>query len=324
LQTSKPDIYAAGDVANFPSRALEMRLRFEHEITPKRWAEPPVPTWPDAAPRISTSQCSIRISSISAEAVGHIDNRTTTVEDWVDKFHKGVIYYMADSRVRGVLLWNTWGQIEPARELIRSERSYQHEELMVVCERIAEQRRHRSSPDHRDASCAFIRNRRETRDVQLQRTHNHELIGGEPHMCDYSLHAVQSRPAKIADRLVTSRFRNSITNGLAAVSEPQVAVCLLPGTEVAFDEDVKYAHPLLWFRYRALKERVARFRQIKASNPNTHHDALEFPSGAVVMVTNLLEHQTLTVLQLPAPTKRAAGAQGNEVVPAQDVPLALR
>jgi hypothetical protein len=143
-------------------------------------------------------------------------------------------------------------------------------------------------------------------------------------MCDYSLHAVQSRPAKIADRLVTSRFRNSITNGLAAVSEPQVAVCLLPGTEVAFDEDVKYAHPLLWFRYRALKERVARFRQIKASNPNTHHDALEFPSGAVVMVTNLLEHQTLTVLQLPAPTKRAAGAQGNEVVPAQDVPLALR
>jgi hypothetical protein len=143
-------------------------------------------------------------------------------------------------------------------------------------------------------------------------------------MCDYSLHAVQSRPAKVADRLVSSRFRNSITNGLADVSEPRVAVCLLPGTEVAFDEDVKYAHPLLWFRYRTLKERVARFRQIKSSNPNTHHDALEFPSGAIVMVTNLLEQQMLTGLQVPAPPKRAAGAEANDVLPAQDVPLALR
>jgi len=141
-------------------------------------------------------------------------------------------------------------------------------------------------------------------------------------MCDYSLHAVQSRPAKTADRLVTSRFPNSITNGLAAVSEPQVAVCLLPGTEVAFDDDVKYAHPLLWFRYRTLKERVARFRQIKTSNPNTHHDALEFPSGAIVMVTNLLEQQTLTVLQLPASPKHRATAEANDVVPA--APLALR
>src|SRR5690348_5086308 len=96
--------------------------------------------------------------------------------------------------------------------------------LWDVCARIAAQRRHRLSPDHGDASCAFIRNRRETRDVQLQRTHNHELIRGEPRMCDYILHAVQSRPPKSADRLVTSRFRNSITNGLAAVSESQVAV----------------------------------------------------------------------------------------------------
>src|SRR5436305_5313114 len=79
-------------------------------------------------------------------------------------------------------------------------------------------------------------------------------------MCDYSLHAVASRPAKVDDRLITTRFRNSVTNGLAAVCEPDVAVCLLPGTEVAFDHDAKYAHPLLWFTHRTIQETVARFR----------------------------------------------------------------
>ena len=141
-------------------------------------------------------------------------------------------------------------------------------------------------------------------------------------MCDYSLHAVASRPAKVDDRLITTRFRNAVTNGLAAVREPDVAVCLLPGTEVAFDHDVKYAHPLLWFRHRTIKETVARFRQVNMNNPHTHHDALEFPGGKLVMVANLLEHQTLTVLQLPVGKRAAVG--GESAPRTTRMPLSIR
>ena len=58
-------------------------------------------------------------------------------------------------------------------------------------------------------------------------------------MCDYSLHHVATRPAQIQDKLVTTKFKNSITRGFAAVGEPHVAVCLLPGTEIAFDQNVE-------------------------------------------------------------------------------------
>src|SRR6266849_10432513 len=63
---------------------------------------------------------------------------------------------------------------------------------------------------------------------------------GVPSMCDYSLYNVASRPAKVGDRLVTTQFNNSITRGFAAVGEPNVAVCLLPGTEIAFETDVEW------------------------------------------------------------------------------------
>lgn len=115
-------------------------------------------------------------------------------------------------------------------------------------------------------------------------------------MCDYSLDAVTSRPAKVGDKLVTRRFTNSTTCGLAAVAEHQVAVCLLPGTEVAFDHEV---NALGWFRNRRIGEKVARFRKINLGNPNRHHDAFEFSNGTTVLVTNLTGNQTLTVLQLP-------------------------
>ena len=59
-------------------------------------------------------------------------------------------------------------------------------------------------------------------------------------MCDYSLHNVTSRPAKIDDKLVSTKFSCSTTRGFAAVGEPNVAVCLLPGTEVAFEREVEY------------------------------------------------------------------------------------
>ena len=59
-------------------------------------------------------------------------------------------------------------------------------------------------------------------------------------MCDYSLQYVASRPAKVGDKLVSTKFSNSITRGFTAVGEPTVAVCLLPGTEVAFEKEVQF------------------------------------------------------------------------------------
>jgi len=122
-------------------------------------------------------------------------------------------------------------------------------------------------------------------------------------MCDYSLHHVASRPAKVGDKLVTRQFNNSITRGFAAVGEPNVAVCLLPGTEVAFDKEIEFergfAILVRWKREKAIGEKVARFRQVNTDVPNVHHDALEFPNGEIVLVTRLYEGQHATVLQLP-------------------------
>jgi hypothetical protein len=120
-------------------------------------------------------------------------------------------------------------------------------------------------------------------------------------MCDYSLDFVASRPAKVGDKLVTTKFKNSVTRGFAAVEEPTVAVCLLPGTEVAFEKEVTCEHVFKVFRSQKLiGQKVARFRQINLEQPNVHHDALEFPEGQVVLLTQLDEGQHATVLQLPA------------------------
>jgi len=119
-------------------------------------------------------------------------------------------------------------------------------------------------------------------------------------MCDYSLHLVASRPAKVGDKLVSTKFNNSITRGFAAVGVPNVTVCLRPGTEVAFEREVECDHPLGFFPNRKLSEKVARFRQVKEDQPNVHHDALEFPDGEVILITRLCEGQHATVLQLPA------------------------
>jgi hypothetical protein len=126
-------------------------------------------------------------------------------------------------------------------------------------------------------------------------------------MCDYSLHDVASRPAKVDDKLVTTKFRNSITSGFAAVGEPNVAVCLLPGTEIAFDRNVecKRSFDIGILPSKKVGQRLARFRQVDLENAATHHDALEFPDGQVVLLTRLCEGQRATVLQLPAVTRPA-------------------
>jgi hypothetical protein len=116
-------------------------------------------------------------------------------------------------------------------------------------------------------------------------------------MCDYSLDFVASRPAKVGDKLVSTQFRNSIIRGFASVEEPGIAVCLLPGTEIAFEKDVEYE---LLLRSGLILGKVARFRRVNPSSPHSHHDALEFPDGQIVLLTRLRPDQVATVLQLPA------------------------
>jgi len=119
-------------------------------------------------------------------------------------------------------------------------------------------------------------------------------------MCDYSLHLVASRPAKVGDTLVATDFERSITRGFSAVGGPGVAVCLLPGTELAFEDSVQYDRAFSLFGKARVYHKVARFRQVNMDDPNVHHDALEFPSGEVVLVTRLVPGQRASVLQLPA------------------------
>jgi hypothetical protein len=137
-------------------------------------------------------------------------------------------------------------------------------------------------------------------------------------MCDYSLDFVASRPAKVGDELVTTKFQNSMTRGFAPVGEPNVAVCLLPGTEVAFEKEVTYELFLFpSMRHGRLRKTVAQFRQINMGRPMVHHDALDFPDGETVLLTRLCEGQRATVLQLPAsprPVSTADGQKGESLV----------
>ena len=119
-------------------------------------------------------------------------------------------------------------------------------------------------------------------------------------MCDYSLHHVASRPATVGDKLVTTKFINTPTGGFSAVDNPNVAVCLLPGTELAFEHDVECEPALGILPSRKVGQRLARFRQVNVDQPCVHHDALEFPDGKIVLVTRLREGQRATVLQMPA------------------------
>jgi len=118
-------------------------------------------------------------------------------------------------------------------------------------------------------------------------------------MCDYSLLHVQSRAAQVGDKLISTSFQNTISRGFAAAGDLNTAVCLLPGTEIAFDREVEHENHLGSSIARQSAS-VARFRQIDTLNPYVHHDALEFPDGTIVLLTRLLQGQCATVLQLPA------------------------
>jgi hypothetical protein len=127
-------------------------------------------------------------------------------------------------------------------------------------------------------------------------------------MCDYSLHGVASRPATVGDKLVTTEYWGTGTRGFSPVGEPKVAVCLLPGTEVAFEKEVERVatgFQLSFFKREPeqIHHTVARFRQVNLDNPHTHHDAIEFPDGQIVLLTHLRAGQHASVLQLPAQAK---------------------
>jgi hypothetical protein len=116
-------------------------------------------------------------------------------------------------------------------------------------------------------------------------------------MCDYSLKHVASRPAKVGDKLKTSNF-NAGTRGFAGADDPNTAVCVLPGTELAFDKEIS-VYGVIDSAARP-SHNTAIFRQINKEHEHMHHDCLELPDGQLLLLTFLTEGQTATVLQLPA------------------------
>jgi len=129
-------------------------------------------------------------------------------------------------------------------------------------------------------------------------------------MCDYSLHTVRNRLAKVGEKLVTHDFGTG-TRGFAAPEDCSVAVCVLPGTELAFEEPVKYQTA---FFFTATGHTVAIFRQINKGALHMNHDALEFPDGKMVLLTRLHEGQNATVLTLPTQPKTATEVEAQQRV----------
>ena len=133
-------------------------------------------------------------------------------------------------------------------------------------------------------------------------------------MCDFILQSIRSRPAKVGDRLVTRDFGTG-TRGFAASDDLGMAVCLLPGTELAFSSEVACLPAgLLGWKNKTISHRTAIFRQVNKEKLAAHHDALEFPDGRIVLLTLLCEGQPATVLQLPAQPKTEAEAREQERV----------
>jgi hypothetical protein len=130
-------------------------------------------------------------------------------------------------------------------------------------------------------------------------------IKGDNSMCDYSLEYVASRPAAVADRLIVTSFPRTITRGFAGAGDLNTAVCLRPGTELAFEKPVRYEHPVTHATMTA-PGTVARFRQVDMHIPHVHHDALEFADGTIVQLARLLPGQWASVLQLPSVPLHAA------------------
>ncbi|MGO9326588.1 MAG: hypothetical protein ACLQJ0_00500 [Steroidobacteraceae bacterium] len=133
-------------------------------------------------------------------------------------------------------------------------------------------------------------------------------------MCDFSLQSVRSRAAKVGDKLVTCDFGTG-TRGVAAADDPELAGWVMPGTELAFADEVAcLATGLFGWKTQTIKHQTAIFRQVNKDKVAAHHDALEFPDGRTVLLTRLCEGQAATVLQLPAQPATAAEADAQKRV----------
>ena len=139
-------------------------------------------------------------------------------------------------------------------------------------------------------------------------------------MCDYSLHGVASRPARLGEVLTTTKFR-TCTRGFASPEDASTAVCVMPGTELAFERDVVWDSPFSFLR-RKPSGKLVRFRQVNAHDPYVHHDAIEFPDGRTVLLTKLRPGQHATVVQLPVHRNVAPSARPDEVTSDPQVTLA--
>jgi 3-phenylpropionate/trans-cinnamate dioxygenase ferredoxin reductase component len=130
LQTSAPDVFAAGDVAAFHNPALDRRLRVEHEDNANTMGKMAGRNLAGQRERYDHLPFFYSdLFDLGYEAVGELDSRLATIADWKTENREGVIYYLREGRVRGVLLWNTWGQVDAARELIASRRTFSPAEL---------------------------------------------------------------------------------------------------------------------------------------------------------------------------------------------------
>ena len=135
LHTSQADIFAAGDVANFYNPALDKRMRVEHEdnaytmgqVAGRNMARQALGQEEERYDHLPFFYSDL--FDFGYEAVGELNSSLDTFADWQDQFQKGVIYYLKDSRVRGVLLWNVWGQVGAARKLIAESGPFKPEDL---------------------------------------------------------------------------------------------------------------------------------------------------------------------------------------------------
>jgi NAD(P)H-nitrite reductase large subunit len=131
LRTSNPDVFAAGDVARFPSAVLGQSMRVEHEdaaLSQGKHAGRAMAG--DTTPYTHVPFFYSDLFDLGYEAVGEIDSRLPTVADWKTPNKEGVVYYLRDGRVNGVLLVNTWGQVDKARALLATRKQVQPSELM--------------------------------------------------------------------------------------------------------------------------------------------------------------------------------------------------
>jgi NADPH-dependent 2,4-dienoyl-CoA reductase/sulfur reductase-like enzyme len=128
--TSQPDVYAAGDVASFPNPALGTRMRVEHEDNANSMGRAAGQNLAGGKTRYDHLPFFYSdLFDLGYEAVGELDPRLRTFSDWVEPFRQGVVYYLKEGRVRGVLLWNTWGQVDTARTLIADRGPFDDESL---------------------------------------------------------------------------------------------------------------------------------------------------------------------------------------------------